>query len=77
MHAEENRLRPFIEPTEPFIGPLFQRCYVWDKPYWNTRWSDVLELVTVEDVQRTHFLGSTAVIPAASAGPARCGTGKH
>jgi hypothetical protein len=33
MHAEANRLRSFIEPTKPFIGPLFQRFYVWDKPY--------------------------------------------
>ena len=74
MHAEANRLRSFIEPTKPFIGPLFQRFYVWDKPYWNTLWGGVLELIADEDEQQTHFLGSIVVIPATSAGPARCGT---
>jgi uncharacterized protein with ParB-like and HNH nuclease domain len=69
MHAEENRLRPFIEPTKQFIVPLFQRFYVWDKPYWNTLWTDVLELIADEDEQRTHFLGSIVVIPAAKSSP--------
>ena len=69
MHAEENRLRPFIEPTKQFIVPLFQRFYVWEKPYWNTLWTDVLELIADEDEQRTHFLGSIVVIPAAKSSP--------
>jgi len=69
MHAEENRLRPFIEPTKQFIVPLFQRFYVWEKTYWDTLWTDVLDLITDEDEQRTHFLGSIVVIPAAKSSP--------
>ncbi len=49
MHAEENRLRPFIEPTKQFIVPLFQRFYVWEKTYWDTLWTNLMDLIEDDD----------------------------
>ncbi len=69
MHAEESRLRTFIEPAKQFIIPLFQRFYVWEKPYWSTLWSDLLDLIEDSDPDRTHFLGSMVVIPATDSTP--------
>lgn len=69
MQAHENRLRQLLDSTQPYIVPLFQRFYVWEKTYWDTLWTDLMDLIEDDDPQRTHFLGSVVVIPATDSAP--------
>lgn len=69
MQAHENRLRQLLDSTQQYIVPLFQRFYVWEKTYWDTLWTDLMDLIEDDDPQRTHFLGSVVVIPATDSAP--------
>lgn len=69
MQAHENRLRQLLDSTQQFIVPLFQRFYVWETPYWETLWDDLVDLIEDDDPQRSHFLGAVVVIPATDTAP--------
>ena len=69
MQAHENRLRQLLDSTQQFIVPLFQRFYVWETPYWETLWDDLVDLIEEDDPQRSHFLGAVVVIPATDTAP--------
>ena len=68
MHAEENRLRPFIEPTKQFIVPLFQRF-----TFGKNLLGHPLDGCTGSHHRRRRatnpFLGSIVVIPATKSSP--------
>ena len=49
MQAHENRLRQLLDSTQQYIVPLFQRFYVWEKTYWDTLWTNLMDLIEDDD----------------------------
>lgn len=67
MKANEAKLIRVIEGTNQYLVPHFQRPYTWQRPNWETLWSDIEILRTdAGSSDREHFMGAIVTAPAHS-----------
>ncbi len=62
MKLEEATVFTLFGLDQQFEIPLFQRQYVWDKPYhWKPMWDDLEKLSDSSGKRSTHFIGTIVV----------------
>lgn len=57
MRASETNLRNLLEGCKQFQIPIFQRPYAWEKPNWETLWTDLMSIYNGK-IEGSHFIGS-------------------
>ncbi|MGF1488920.1 MAG: DUF262 domain-containing protein [Prochloraceae cyanobacterium] len=58
MRASETNLRNLLEGCKQFQIPIFQRPYAWEKPNWETLWTDLMSIYNNGEIEGSHFIGS-------------------
>ena len=57
MRATVTPILKFLEGTQQFVIPIYQRMYSWEKEHCQRLWADVLRIGGHSEVQ-SHFFGS-------------------
>jgi uncharacterized protein with ParB-like and HNH nuclease domain/predicted transport protein len=61
VKAKEAQLLRFLQGTQQFIIPIYQRTYSWTRPQCQQLWNDIVRAATDESVS-AHFVGSVVYI---------------
>ncbi len=63
MKAKEASMIKFLQTTQQFCIPIYQRAYSWTEKQCEQLWDDITDVAVKEDVQ-SHFIGSIVYIEA-------------
>jgi len=61
MKASEVQLTKFLNGTQQFIIPIYQRTYRWEEDHCKQLWKDIIKVAT-DDKISGHFIGSIVYI---------------
>lgn len=61
MKATETKLIQFLQGTNQFIIPIYQRTYSWTEKQCKQLWDDIIRAANNDDIQ-VHFIGSVVYI---------------
>ncbi|SDD17280.1 GmrSD restriction endonuclease domain-containing protein [Actinokineospora iranica] len=66
MRASETVLRNLLQGEKQYVVPLYQRPYSWKRDQLDQLWLDITNLLSEEDDDDGHFLGSVVLAPSLS-----------